>query len=260
LSFRKPLGLAGGAVFRVAEAIACRAAAHVISVSRRDLDDLVRLHFAVRDRASHVGNAVDASRFAGGDRAVARERLGMDRGAYVVGTVSRLVPQKSVADLVDAIDLCPSAHLLVVGDGPERAALERRATRHGGRIRFLGSRRDVPAILPAFDVFALSSRWEGEPIALLEAMAAGLPCVATATEGAREVLDHGVGLLTPIGDSRSLGVALEQLACDPGRRRALAEAGSREVAGRSWAGVAEKVAGVYGRLTASGRSSARSGT
>jgi glycosyltransferase involved in cell wall biosynthesis len=250
LSFRKPLGPAGRLTFGLAEAIACRAAAHVISVSRRDLDDLVDMRLVRAEHASHVANGVDVSRFSGGDRSAARRRLGFDDGIYLVGTVSRLVPQKAVADLVEALDACPSAHLVIVGDGPERAALERRAARLGERVRFLGARQDVPDILPALDVFALSSRWEGEPIALLEALAAGLPCVATETAGAREILSSGTGVLTPIGDCRALGTALDRLARDAARRRAMGEAGRRRVAGRSWAGVATRVAAIYGRLIA----------
>src|SRR5439155_19838439 len=152
LSYRKELDAAGRAAFLAAELVACRTAQHVISVSRADLEDLWRRRFVRPERGTHVPNAVDAERFSPGDREAARERLGLARDAFVVGTVARLVPQKSVGDLVAAAALVPGAEVVVVGDGPERAALQARAN---GSVRFLGARDDVPEVLGALDVFAL---------------------------------------------------------------------------------------------------------
>ncbi len=246
LAFRKSDRLPSSILFHAAEAVACRGAAHVISVSRRDLDDLIRRRLVPVARGTHVPNAVDVRRFAGGDRAAARERLALPADGFVVGTVSRLVAQKSVGDLVAAVERCPGAHLVVVGDGDLRARVEAGAVDLGKRAHFLGARDDVPQILPAFDVFALSSRWEGEPIALLEAMAAGLPIVATATEGAVEILaDSGAGLLVEIGSPEGLATAITRLMERPDDRRRMGEVGRRLVAGRSWARAASAVDGVY---------------
>jgi glycosyltransferase involved in cell wall biosynthesis len=206
------------------------------------------------DAGVHIPNAVDTERFAPGDMAAARRRLGLPSGAFVVGTVSRLVPQKSLHDLVDAAILCPEVTLVIVGDGPLRGDLEARAQVAGERIRFAGARDDIPDILPAFDVFAMSSRWEGEPIALLEALAAGLPCVATATSGAREVLETGsLGVLVDVGAPEAMAAALESLRVDPGARRTLGEAGRASMRSRSWAKSAEMLVAVYEAVASAAR-------
>ena len=261
LAYRKDAGRIERRVSRFAERVACRGADAVISVSQADLTDLERRRFVRRGCGFHVGNAVRPAP-GPGDRATARRRLGLPPDALVVGTVSRLVPQKAVGDLVEAAArLAPAFDgpsgppvLVVVGDGPLRADLERRVQRGGGgaRVMLLGARADVPHLLPAFDVFALSSHWEGEPIALLEAMVAGLPCVATATEGAREVLggDPSVGRLVPVGDATRLSAALADLLRDAGAREALGRAARAHVRGRTPEAQAVRVAEVYRHLLA----------
>ena len=178
----------------------------------------------------------------------------------MIGTVARLVPQKAVGDLIEAVARIALALegssampiLVVVGDGPMRADIERRArTGAGGaRVLLLGERGDVPQILPAFDVFALSSHWEGEPIALLEAMAAGLPCVATATEGAREILgdDSSSGHLVPVGDVDRFADALASLLRDAGARKALGAAARDRVRSRTPEAQAARLADVYRQI------------
>ena len=262
MAYRKDAGRIERQVSLWAERVACRGARAVISVSRADLTDLERRGFVGRGRGFHVANAVRTPA-GGGGRADARRRLGLAADAPVIGTVSRLVPQKAVGDLVDAVariapgfgDATGPPVLVVVGDGPLRADLDRRVRSgtNGARVMLLGARADVPQILPAFDVFVLSSHWEGEPIALLEAMAAGLPCVATATEGAREILgdDASSGCLVPVGDVAALGDAVTSLLRDPGARDALGAAGRARVRGRTPEAQARRLAAVYRRLLAS---------
>ena len=263
MAYRKDAGRIERQVSLWAERVACWGARAVISVSRADLTDLERRGFVGRGRGFHVANAVRTPAGGGGDRADARRRLGLAGDALVIGTVSRLVPQKAVGDLVDAVArIVPGfggatglPALVVVGDGPLRADLDRRvrAGTNGARVMLLGARADVPQILPAFDVFVLSSHWEGEPIALLEAMAAGLPCVATATEGAREILgdDASSGCLVPVGDVAALGDALAGLLRDPGARDAVGAAARARVRGRTPEAQARRLAAVYRRLLAS---------
>ncbi len=263
MAYRKDAGRIDRQVSLWAERVACRGAQAVISVSRADLTDLERRGFVGRGRGFHVANAVRTPAGGGGGRADARRRLGLAADALVIGTVSRLVPQKAVGDLVDAVArIAPGfggatgpPALVVVGDGPLRTDLDRRvrAGTNGARVMLLGARADVPQILPAFDVFVLSSHWEGEPIALLEAMAAGLPCVATATEGAREILgdDASSGCLVPVGDVAALGDALTGLLRDPGARDALGAAARARVRGRTPEAQARRVAAVYRRLLGS---------
>jgi glycosyltransferase involved in cell wall biosynthesis len=102
-----------------------------------------------------------------------------------------------------------------------------------GRVRFLGPRDDIPELLAAADLFVLPSLKEGLPLALLEAMAARKPIVATATAGSSEVVDHGeTGWLVPAADSSALASAISELLDDPAKRLALGEAAGRQVAER----------------------------
>jgi glycosyltransferase involved in cell wall biosynthesis len=140
--------------------------------------------------------------------------------------------------------------LVLVGSGPLEDGLRSQADAAGlaGRVVFAGSRGDVPDLLAAFDVFVLSSRYEGLPIALLEAMAAGRACVATAVGGVPEVVTDGVdGVLVPPGDPDALAAALAAVAGDADRRAALgAKAEARAADFRLDAAVA-RLAAVYDR-------------
>jgi glycosyltransferase involved in cell wall biosynthesis len=233
---RRPLGL-------LAEWVAS-GADEVICVAQSDLESLHRRHLAI-GRGTHIANGVDTTVFAPASRLQARRALGLDEGATLVGTVSRLVPQKGVDVLIRAVEKLDGVTLLVVGDGPLRPELEEMADTLDGRVRFLGTRDDVAAILPALDVFALSSRWEGEPMALLQAMACALPCVATATGGARELLGNGRGLLVAIDDPAALSGAIQRLLADGVQRDALSAAARSMALTRSWGETARATCGIY---------------
>jgi glycosyltransferase involved in cell wall biosynthesis len=115
-----------------------------------------------------------------------------------------------------------------VGDGPDRPQLaaEIRRLELEDSVELAGERSDVPELLAASDVFVLSSRSEGLPVSVLEAMAAELPVVASAVGGLAELIENGVtGVLVPAGDERALAEALGRLVKDPGRRRSLGAAG-----------------------------------
>jgi len=197
----------------------------------RWLVDRVRVRAPVRQ----IYNGVDAARFrpgASGGRI--RRDLGLDERAFIVTICSRLDPIKDHPTLFRAIGLLrsrhPEARLWVVGEGPERAALEPQA---GEGIRFLGERTDVPEILAETDVFALTSRNEGISNTILEAMAAGLPVVATRCGGNPElVLDGESGCLFAPGRSDELAGLLERYAGDPALRRAHGEAARQRVLAR----------------------------
>ena len=248
LSYRKETPRWRRPIFLAAEAMACRGLAGIVSVAAADLEDLVRRGFASAERALHLPNAVDAQRFFPGDRLEWRRRFDLPQDAFIVGTTSRLVPQKSVGDLIETIAVCPDTLLVVAGDGPERPALEEQARALGDRVRFLGERDDVPDLLRALDVFALASRWEGEAISLLEAMATAVPCVATATTGAREVLEGtGAGLLVEIGSPAALAGALRTLRERADLRVSMSLAGRRAVKDRTYAAAGRTLAAFYGR-------------
>ncbi len=250
----------------LAEAAACTAD-QVVSVSRADLDDLrARRLLRRRTPAYHLGNAVDLQRFFPADAdagTAARRRLGLDAQVPLVGTTSRLVAQKAVGDLAAAVFALPPqrrgtgaarpVELVVFGDGPQRPQLQMLPLAQAGRLHLFGSRGDVDACLPALDLFALSSLWEGEPIALLEAMACGLACVATDTSGARELLGDGAGLLCPIGQPAALSAALAQLWGSPSQRQVLGQRARKAVGQRSYARLAQRLGEVYAPLLAAAR-------
>ena len=158
--------------------------------------------------------------------AEARERLQVS--GFVVGTVGRLEEQKGHADLLNAWpDLrreIPDLTLLIVGGGRRQEALQRRVGELGalGRVRFLGTRRDLPLIYRALDLYVQPSRWEGLPLALLKAMGAGLPAVATRVSGIEEVITDGVnGCLVAPGHPEALAQAILSLYRHPGTRARL---------------------------------------
>ena len=190
-----------------------------------------------RKRVAVIHNGIDAAELpAPGDRRRARAKLDLDDDALVVATVARLDPVKDFQSLLEAFALVrqvvPRARLLVVGDGSERAELETRAARPdlAGAVNFLGLRSDVRAILPAADLYVNSSISEGVSITILEAMAAGVPVVATSAGGTPEVLaEGGAGVLVPVRNPFRLAQAIIALAADPAARARLATLGRRRV-------------------------------
>jgi sugar transferase (PEP-CTERM/EpsH1 system associated) len=167
------------------------------------------------DRVRVIRNGIDVARYASADLADPARRT---RAIHV----ARLNPVKDQATLLCAIPRIlasvPAFTLDIVGDGPERAALEQLATelRIADRVRFLGFRDDIAARLADAGVFVLSSRSEGVSLTLLEAMAAGLPIVATHVGGNPEVVDvDRTGLLVPSGDPNALADAVIRVMTDP---------------------------------------------
>ncbi len=177
---------------------------------------------------------VDLSRFGSG-HTLKKQELGLQEGLAVIGTVCRLVePKKGLAVLLQAAARLreraptPDFQLLIVGDGPAYKSLRERCERMGLApwVVFAGLRRDIAGLLPLMDVFVLPSLYEGFGIAILEAMAAGRPVVATAVGGIPEVVVHGeTGLLVPPGDPVAMADALHELLAHPERARALGARG-----------------------------------
>jgi glycosyltransferase involved in cell wall biosynthesis len=186
------------------------------------------------------------------DREAGRRALGIPPDGPVIGTVGNFTAKKDQTTLVRALALVPGARLVLVGTGPREPELRALVAERGldDRVVFAGSRDDVAALLPAFDVFALSSRFEGLPIALLEAMAAGRACVATAVGGVPEVVTDGVdGVLVPPGDAGAFAATLVALLADPDRRAALGEkAAARSRDFRLEVAVGQ-LAAIYDRVT-----------
>jgi glycosyltransferase involved in cell wall biosynthesis len=193
-------------------------------------------------RLGLIYNGIDLEAFeALPSRDATRARLGIPDGALVLTTVANLIPYKGHADLLEALaravtDLPARWQLLCVGrDDGIGAALASRAAALGlaAHVRWLGERGDVPGILAASDIGVLASHQEGFSNSLLEAMAAGLPVIATEVGGNAEAVTHGAtGLLVPPHDPAALARAVVELARDPARRCALGDAGRVRVAER----------------------------
>ncbi len=192
------------------------------------------------DRCTVIYNGIDPAAYASAeDRRAAKERLGIPAGETVIGTVGRLHPQKGYGDLLDAfaqvVQQRPDTRLVLAGDGRERATLEARAAGLGlgDRVRFLGFRQDVPALLRAFDVFVLSSHYEGFGLVIIEAMAAGVPVISTAIPTSQEIIEPEVnGLLTPVQQPAALAETILALLADEALRERLVGRGVRTVAER----------------------------
>lgn len=157
-------------------------------------------------------------------------------GRSVIGTVGRLAAQKGITYLIDAFSRLPrdlgALELWVVGGGDQEPHLRAQvaATGLSDRVRFLGIRPDVPAVLGNFDLFVLPSLWEGLPNAVLEAMAARRAVVATAVDGTPEAVEDGkTGLLVPAADPAALAQAMERLLRDANLRASFGEAGRHRV-------------------------------
>jgi glycosyltransferase involved in cell wall biosynthesis len=208
----------------------------IVAVSHELRDYMIESRFP-RERVRVIHNGIEPAVAASPvDRRRARMLLGLDDRAFVVTTVARLDPVKDLVTLLDAFaqvrTRVPSARLVIVGDGPERQRLEARAAQDdlAGSVRITGYRADVRALLPAADVYASSSISEGVSITILEAMATGIPVVATAVGGTPEILSDGTGgVLVPRRDPARLGAAIVSLAEDHRRRAALAVSARRRL-------------------------------
>jgi len=202
---------------------------------RDELADRYRIGDARQYRVVPLG--FDLGEFAAIDetaRARARDLLNIPASARVVTTAGRLTAIKNHELFLDTAReisaACPDAIFLIAGDGERRAGLEARARDAGlaGRVRFLGWRRDLDVLYAATDVFLLTSRNEGTPVALIESMAAGCAAVATEVGGVADVIaTPEVGLLAPSGDAASLAGHVAVLLGDGAKRRAMGDAGRR---------------------------------
>ena len=191
---------------------------HVLAVSDALAEKMAATFDFPASRITVIRNGVDLERFGRHSRAEARRALGVTPGEFVVGTVGRLVPVKDQRQLIGATRVLAQrgvpVKVLIVGDGPLRNELQDQIDTLGLKehVRLLGSRTDVPELMAAFDLFALSSQSEGLSNTVLEAMASGLPVVATRVGGNPELVQSGTtGLLVPAGDETALAEAIAAL-------------------------------------------------
>jgi sugar transferase (PEP-CTERM/EpsH1 system associated) len=190
------------------------------------------------ERMQVIPNGVDLRRIDAADGNGVREELGIKPEEFVIGTVARLDKNKDTMTLARAfaelttINTGAALKLLIVGDGEQRAALEQFVSERGlnRNVIFAGMRRDVPRVLKAMNVFALSSLSEGMPMTVLEAMAARLPTVATAVGALPEMVEEGkTGFLLSVGDAATMAERLHQLMLDRQLAKTFGEAARRKV-------------------------------
>jgi glycosyltransferase involved in cell wall biosynthesis len=244
------------AVYGRVEARLNRLPGYVIHVSTAAYERALADGAAPAGRTAVIENGVDFSRFEStGDRIAMRRAVGSSIEATVATCVARLDSQKGLNVLLDAVarlrKLESALEIWMVGDGPLRGALEARCRRLAlqGKVRWLGWRRDVPELLKASDLFVLPSHFETTSIALLEALAAGLPIVATDVGDNRRLLKDGrAGRLVPSGDAVALAASLHDLIeCAPERER-LSAAARLEAREHGAARMVERLQDVYAAL------------
>lgn len=189
-----------------------------IAVSRENILLGVRERILSAERVRLIRSGFDTARFLAGSRERGRRLLGIPEGVPVVGTVAPFKPQKAPLDFVEVarrvLLRAPAARFVMVGDGVLRPAVERAVAASGMDANFHlpGWREEIPDLMRAFDVFLLTSRWEGLPKVVPQAMLAGVPVVATAVDGTREIVDDGVdGFLAPPGDVEALARRVSDL-------------------------------------------------
>ncbi len=225
--------------FREIERLLALATTRLVAVGPEVRDDLVELGVAPPEKFSVIRLGIDLdSRIAGSDtsRAELRQLFGVPDERFVVGWIGRMTPIKRLQDALLAFRGLRArgvaATLCIVGDGPERDAIERRA-RELGIVRdtlFVGYQRDVARYYDFLDAFLLPSGNEGTPVVAIESLAARRPVVATAVGGVPDVIENGRhGFLVPVGDVAAMVDALERLARDPELRDELGSAGRERV-------------------------------
>lgn len=217
-----------------------RLASHLVSgfvaISDRVGKAMIEVIGPIGDKITVICNGVDTRRYGPAiDKTLIRSRLGLEANARLIIMVGTLKRVKGHCHMIEAmtslVPRYPDLHLLLVGDGELREELQAQVARLDLEcIHFLGNRHDVPDLLAASDIFVLPSLWEGLSMALLEAMASGLPIVASEVSGTvQAIIPNETGILVPPGDVQRLTDAIEQLLSDPVRAQAMGSAARRRV-------------------------------
>jgi glycosyltransferase involved in cell wall biosynthesis len=195
----------------------------IASISPATTANLVKWLPEVQDKAVECPNGINFDAFASASTSGKQALFSHPDSTYILLCVGRFEPLKDHETLLRAVSLVPGVVLVLAGDGPLSGQLHALADELGiaSRVQFLGKRMDVPQLLKAADLYVQSSKWEGCSLALLEAMAAGKPVVASNVSGLADVVGNA-GLLFPAGDAGQLAQRITTLLGDAGLRQRLA--------------------------------------
>jgi glycosyltransferase involved in cell wall biosynthesis len=226
-----------GRVYLALERHAARLCSALVCVGPSQRACALERRLCAPEKLVVIRNALDSAPPPTGSRTEARRRLKLGETGLVVGMVARLAPQKGVGRFVRAAALVlkqlPESTFVLVGGGPLEAELRARAATLGvppERFRIEGHREDAHELYPAFDVLALSSLYEGLPYVLLEAMARGVPVVATDVPGTNDVVvDEETGLLARVNDESHIARQIVRILADPALRTRLCAASLERV-------------------------------
>jgi len=243
-----------GFLFKLLERITLLVTDKLIVVTRRDIDKGLKANIGTLDDYTLIRSGIELAAFANPQRPwqTVRKEFGIPLDAAVIGTVTRLSPQKAPHVFIKAAHVIlkthPNVFFLIVGDGPLRSDVEQQIKELNmeNRICLTGLRRDVPDLLSACDIFSLSSLWEGLPRVLPQAMANGLPVVASAIDGSKEIIQDGVnGRLFPPGNHTIMAKTLIELLDDPDMANNLTAQGDRTVEEYDVNRMVDKIADLY---------------
>lgn len=225
-------------IVRLVERVLARGTDRIVTLTDRGAQEHVQHRIAGPEKFVTIPSGIVLAEFRSvrAHPVVKRKEMGVPAEGPVIGTVGRLVPIKGHAWLLRAAPRVlaefPHATFVFIGEGPLSGQLQQLAKELGitGHVMFLGARQDVPKCLAALDLFVFPSLNEGMGRALIEAMAAGLPVVATGVGGIPDiVVDGESGVLVPPKDAVALADAVRDMLRDPDRRRAYGEAAKKRV-------------------------------
>jgi L-malate glycosyltransferase len=231
---------------------------HITTVAQSVADYMISNEHIDKKKIEVVYNGVDHKRFEDDiDVTLKRRGIGIDADDIVIGNVSRFFENKDHKTLIEAFKIITNDYadskLVLVGDGPLRRNIENKVEKEGlsKKVRFLGNRRDVPELLKAMNIFALSSLREGFPVVLLEAMASGLPTVVTDVDGNAEMVVNGeTGLIVPRSEPESLAKAICEIIQDKDKGREMGENGRHRVKKLfSFDGMVNRYTSIYERVS-----------
>ncbi len=247
-------------IFILLEKLANRMTDRIVALTHREKADYISYRTCPEEKITVIHSGVELNKFqeyTPSTKAKLKKEIGLPENSFVVGTAGRLVPVKGPEYLIETsrtiIPKHPNTYFLFAGDGPLKEALHKKAKETGGEknILFLGWRDDIAHILSIFDIFCLPSLNEGMGRVLVEAMALGIPIVASDVGGIPDLVTHGKnGFLVPPKNPAGLAKHIQILIEDEEKRKKMGEAGKKMAPGFSHDTMVKNIAELYEELLA----------